>query len=539
MSSAARPTLLIDGVSLALPDGRPLLAIPRLAVGNERVGLIGPNGSGKSTLLRLIVGDIVPADGHVARPARVAFARQRAVAALGATVAHGLGLADVLAALARADAGLATTPDLATIGDAWDAPERALAVLDSVGLGHLPLTRAITDISGGEATRLAIAAQMITEPDLLLLDEPTNDLDQPSRRVVESLIGRWTRGLIVATHDRALLQRVDRIVAIERGALRTYGGGWELYHEQREVERAAALRAAANAEAEAQRARRHAQDVRERQARRDAAGRRTRDTGSQPKLVLNAKRERSEGTSGRLNDATARLVSAAEARRREAAVLAQSHEGMTVTLPSCGLAAGTVVIALQDVTAGPTPDVPLLRGVSLTVRGPERVALVGPTGVGKSTLLRLIAGYSTPLSGTVSRGVPLRRVAFLDQHATLLDVGETVLDAFVAQHPQCDINAARAALARFHFRADAALQPVKSLSGGERIRAALACVMAGDDVPQCLVLDEPSNHLDLDHLEGLEAALRAYDGALVVASHDEALLEAIGVTRYEEVGRWR
>jgi ATPase subunit of ABC transporter with duplicated ATPase domains len=506
---------------------------------NERVGLIGANGSGKSTFLRVVAGDLVPASGHVSRPARVGYAPQRAISALGGTVAHGLGVAPIIEALVRADAAIASASDLLTIGDAWDTRERATTALARLGLGHLPLERPIQDVSGGEATRLAIAAQLLAAPDLLLLDEPTNDLDSESRAAVETLVASWPRGLIVVSHDRALLQRVDRIIAIERGTLRSYGGGWDFYREQREIERAAAFREAANAEAGAARARQHAQEVRERQARREAAGRRTRETGSQPKLVLNAKRERSEGTTARLNDTAARLVSAAETRRRDAAILASTHKGIAVTLPSSGLPAGTTVISLDNVAVGPAPGISLLSGVTLAVRGAERVALLGPNGAGKSTLLRLIAGHLAPLGGSIRRGVPTNRIAFLDQHATLLDVGTTVLDAFTTHHPTSSVTQVRSALARFHFRADAALQPVASLSGGERIRAALACVMAGPNVPKCLVLDEPSNHLDLEQLEGLEAALRTYDGAIIVASHDEALLDAIGVSRREDVMRWR
>jgi ATPase subunit of ABC transporter with duplicated ATPase domains len=279
--------------------------------------------------------------------------------------------------------------------------------------------------------------------------------------------------------------------------------------------------------------------VRERQTRREASGRRSRDTGSQPKLVLNAKRERSEGTSGRLRDATTRRIAAADARRRETARRAAVHEGIALTLPPCGLAQGTRVVALVDVLAGPSADTPLLAHVALEVRGPERVALVGRNGAGKSTLLQVMAGTRPPLAGTVHRGVPRHRIAALDQHATLLGTDGRVWDVMASRHPTLDLSAARGALARFHFRGDAALQSVTSLSGGERIRAALACVMAGPEVPQCLLLDEPSNHLDLEHLQGLEAALRSYDGAIVIASHDDALLDAIGVTRRVQVEQWR
>lgn len=512
--SRRRPHLVVEDVRFELPDGRLLLRVPRLGVGNERIGLVGANGSGKSTLLRLLAGEIAPAEGRLARPRHVALVRPARLAAAGGTVARALGVER-------------------------SADPTVHSSLVALGLSHVPLDRAVTDLSGGELVRLAIAAGLASDPDVLLLDEPTNDLDRESREVVRTLVSRWSRGLVIASHDRALLGAVDRIVAIEAGETRDYGGPWDEYQTQLMGQHAAAEREHGNAVAEAERARRKVQEVRERQSRRNAAGRRTRATGSQPRLVLNARREQSQRTGARLGDVAERSLADAQARVREAAARRRARAALEVEMPPSGLAGGTTVIALDDVTVGPATDVPLLRGVALALRGPDRIALAGPNGSGKTTLLRLVAGLVAPIRGSVRRGVPLERVTFLDQRARLLDVGATVAEAFARHHPDLEAMQVRAALARFHFRADAALKPVAALSGGERMRAALACVMAGPLVPQCLVLDEPNNHLDLEHLEGLEAALRGYDGALVVASHDETFLEAIGIARVVDLTRWR
>ncbi len=559
MPSTPHAHLLVDSVVHALPDGTPLLSIPSLAIGDERIALVGANGSGKSTLLRLLAGDLAPQVGCIARPSRVGWVPQgrlpagdapaegRARVAPGTaspnaahapSVADALGVGAALAALARVDRGDGTAEDLALIADRWDLRARSERALAALGLAHLPLERPLTDVSGGEATRLALAAPLVHEPDLLLLDEPTNDLDADGRARVRALVAEWPRGLVVASHDRALLAVVDRVIELEGGVLRNHGGGWAAYLAQRAAERDALERDHANARATLERAERQAQAVRERQSRRDAAGRRSRDDGSQPKLVLNARRERSQGTGARLAESSARTV--ADARERFDALRARLHarDALRMRLPGSGLAAGTVVASLSGVAAGP-PGIPLLRGVDLDIVGPERVAIIGPNGAGKSTLLRLLAGLSPPLAGGVRRGVPTTRIAFLDQRATVLDAGTTILDAFTAHHPRAERNAVHAALARFRYRAEAAHQPVATLSGGERMRAALACVLGGPIVPQCLVLDEPTNHLDLEHLEAIEDALVDFDGALVVASHDATFLDAVGAFRREDVRRWR
>jgi ATPase subunit of ABC transporter with duplicated ATPase domains len=172
--------------------------------------------------------------------------------------------------------------------------------------------------------------------------------------------------------------------------------------------------------------------------------------------------------------------------------------------------------------------------VSFEMIGPRRVAITGPNGSGKTTLLKLIAGGLAPKRGEIVRG---GRMALLDQRTAILDDGETILANFRRLNPDDDDNACRAALARFLFRADAALRPVAELSGGERLRAALACVLAGQAPPQLLILDEPTNHLDLDSIAAIEAAVAGYDGAVLVVSHDADFLTAVGIEREVRLSR--
>ena len=191
------------------------------------------------------------------------------------------------------------------------------------------------------------------------------------------------------------------------------------------------------------------------------------------------------------------------------------------------------MLGLDAVSAGHAPDRPVLRELSFTITGPERVAVTGPNGSGKTTLLKLVAGQLRPLAGSM-RVVP--DFAMFDQAVSLLDASASILDNFRRINPDADANACRAALARFMFRADAALQQVSSLSGGQLLRAGLACVLGGPRPPSLLILDEPTNHLDIESIEAVEAGLFAYDGALLVVSHDETFLEAIGISRRLELG---
>ncbi|NUB16482.1 ATP-binding cassette domain-containing protein, partial [Azospirillum brasilense] len=206
----------------------------------------------------------------------------------------------------------------------------------------------------------------------------------------------------------------------------------------------------------------------------------------------------------------------------------QALQPRAVVLPPTGLPPGRTVLTLDGVTAGYEAGRPVVRDLSFTITGPERVAVTGPNGSGKTTLLGLVAGHRAPWSGTVR---VVAGAVMLDQRVSLLDPSETILDNFRRLNPREGENACRASLARFMFRADAALQRVSTLSGGQTLRAGLACVLGGAVPPPLLILDEPTNHLDIESIEAVEAGLRAYDGALLVVSHDEAFLDAIGLTR--------
>ncbi|WP_313530906.1 ATP-binding cassette domain-containing protein, partial [Shinella sp.] len=298
------------------------------------------------------------------------------------------------------------------------------------------------------------------------------------------------------------------------------------------LELAAAQRQLSDAERHAADLARSVQAVAERKARKDGAGKRKRAKGDIPRIMLGAMKERSEVTGG----VQARLAESRQAQAAEAMATARKRievlQPLTVAVPPTHLAAGKTVLKLDGVTAGYEPERPILRGLSFTITGPERIAVAGPNGSGKTTLLSLATGQLLPSEGSVR---VFTEFAMLDQRVSLLDAGLSIRDNFHRLHPEANENACRAALARFMFRADAALQSAGSLSGGQLLRAGLACVLGGGAPPPLLILDEPTNHLDIDSIEAVEAGLRAYDGALLVVSHDEAFLRAIGIARRLEL----
>lgn len=512
-------------VSWATPDGHAVLSHLSIDFSRERAGIVGRNGVGKSTLLRLLSGALAPARGRVVRSGTVGTMRQIVQVRPEETIADLMEVAPALAVLKRAEQGTATLDELAEAD--WTLEARVAEALAQVGLDMAPDTRLVT-LSGGQRTRVALAGAVFARPDFLLLDEPTNDLDRDGRQAVRDLLAGWRAGAVVVSHDRELLETMDAIVEMTTLGAARYGGNWSAYRARKAVELAAAEHDLAAAERKVGEVRRKVQVTVERQQRRDAAGSRKAARGDMPRIVAGLRRDRAEksgGDNARLAD---RLESAATQALDEARGRVERLETLSVTLEPTGLAPGQRVIDVQALTFGHDPGRPLLKGVNLTLSGPERVAVTGPNGTGKSTLLALIAGRLAPWSGTAQALVPF---AFLDQRLSLLDPAETIERNFARLNPGMDENARRAALARFQFRAAAADRVVGTLSGGQTLRAALACVLGGSRPAPLLMLDEPTNHLDLDSIAAVEGGLKAYDGALLVVSHDEAFLDAMGISR--------
>ena len=319
---------------------------------------------------------------------------------------------------------------------------------------------------------------------------------------------------------------MDRIVELSSLGAAVHGGNYDLYAGRKAAERAAAERDLATAERDSDRAARDARRALEKKARRDKAGRAFAARGSEPKILLGAMAERAETSGAREQHLAARQRQATEAALVEAQARIERVRTLSIPMPPTGLSAGRTVLTMTRAVWN-TPDGRAIVGpVDLSVVGPRRIAITGPNGAGKSTLLRLAAGLLEPSRGRVERPVG---AALLDQDAALLRPDETLIEAFRRLNPEASDNLGRAALARFLFRNTAGDKRVSTLSGGERLRAALACVMAGATPAPFLLLDEPTNHLGLDSIAAVEAALSAYDGALLVVSHDADFLDAIGV----------
>ncbi|MBC2778104.1 ABC-F family ATP-binding cassette domain-containing protein [Parasphingopyxis marina] len=513
--------LTFDRISAATPDGTRLFSDLTLAIGQETVGLVGRNGSGKSTLLAMAGGQSEPHSGSVTRSGRFAMLRQLPDAT--GSVAEALELTDALALLARLEAGKGSGDDAARAD--WTLEARIAEAFGKVGLPDIALDRPMATLSGGERTRLGLAAMLLEAPDLLLMDEPTNNLDEDGRSAIAELLAGWTGGALVASHDRELLERVDRIVHLSPTGIMSFGGGWSAFAAARD-----ALRERTEAERDRTRheLKRQAQDVQrqaEKKARRDKRGKASRARGDAPKMLLDSRAERAEHSGARERHLGERLLEDAGRAAEQARAQVEIVTPLRIELPPAGLPANRTLLRLDAVTL--EQDGRRLFGpLSFAITGPRRVVVGGANGSGKTSLLRIVTGDREPTGGTVERAPGA--IAMLDQHVAGLDPALDLVANMQADHPGMTPGEAHEILARFAFRNRDALRPAATLSGGERLRAGLAIATAGTPAPQLLILDEPTNHLDIEAIEMLEAALSSWDGALLLVSHDRRFLDTIG-----------
>ncbi len=489
--------LQISGLTYRI-GGRTLLDHATVSVAKGRkVGLVGRNGAGKTTLFRLITGEISPDDGEVSvlGRARVGTVAQEAPGGPESLLDTVLAADAELAAL-TAEAGTATDPNriaeihtrLADI-DAHTAPARAAAILAGLGFDDAAQRRPCAEYSGGWRMRVALAGALFARPDLLLLDEPTNHLDLEATMWLESYLASWPGTLVVISHERTLLNQVaDGIVHLHGRKLTAYGGGYDTFEKTR----------------------------RERLAR--EAGLRAKQLAEQRRIQTFVDRFRAKATKARQAQSRLKMLA-----RMEPIASVMEERTATFEFPNPD-PAPPPLITMDEVAVGYHGKA-VLGDLDLRIDMEDRIALLGANGNGKSTLVKLLAGRLDCLDGKMRRPRKLKVGYFAQHQADELDLKATPLVLAARALPDAAETKVRAHLGRFGFGADKAETNVADLSGGEKARL-LFCLMS-IEAPHILLLDEPTNHLDVDAREALAHAVNAYQGAVVLVSHDPHLVEIV------------
>ncbi|MCC8627949.1 ABC-F family ATP-binding cassette domain-containing protein [Xanthomonas vesicatoria] len=530
------PSLTLESVAFVLPDGSTLFSDLTLHIDQRHTGLVGRNGVGKSVLGRLLAGQLAPSSGRCARHGSVHYLPQRVSATPGQRIADLAGVAPLLDALERIACGSVAPADFERVGERWNAHAEFAAALEQQGLAGRDPQAPAAHLSGGEAMRVALAGAWLMQPDMLILDEPSNHLDGPQRQRLMAQLQAWNGGLLIISHDRLLLDGMQRILALSAHGVRSYGGNYTHYTRQHAGEQQAACALLAQRKQARARGQQALREQHMRQQQRQARGARAAAQANQAPILLGGQRQRSEVSAGQLQQhRQAEQARLSEAVTQAAARL-ETADAIALLAPARAAGASQRLATLRQVELA---DGRLGgRRVDLLLHGQPRLGLVGPNGSGKSSLLQLLGGRLAAQAGQCEVHVP---VAYLDQDLAMLDPARSAAAQLCDADPATAEHAQRLRLALLGLDRQRADLPTGQLSGGQRLKAALACALYRAQPAQLLLLDEPTNHLDLASIEALETLLRSFTGALLVASHDAIFLDRLGLQQRLDTGQaqWR
>lgn len=507
-----------SNLNYSFADGVELFNGLNCSIGHEKVGLIGPNGVGKTTLLKLLQGELEPTSGSVHLRGSLGVISQRSFTKQDETVGYVMGL----------------TQDYP---EQWELQDELSSIKKELNIDHLPLSRSLDALSGGEFVKVHLARILMNPPAIVILDEPTNNLDSEGRAVLYDFVERWDQCLLVVSHDRELLSRMDAILELTNRGLQKYGGNYEFYLNQRNLEEAAIEQRIVTADQRLRKEKHELQRSLERQSKRMIRGQKNSGKGGVPKIVAGGLKRRAQNTMARSKGVHEDRVERARDELQFANAMIKERNLIKVDIPETNVHRGKVIFEIKEINFRFfDSETPLFADpINFTLAGPRRVAISGGNGEGKSTLINLLldsGGLSNcPLRGECVGSISLKigRVSYLDQHVDILNDRLTLLENFSRGTLHLSESERRIRLGRFLFKGSTVGHYASSLSGGERLRAGLACILYSEVPPQLLILDEPTNNLDLDSIERIESALSNFQGAMLIVSHDKQFLRNIGV----------
>ena len=506
-----------------------------LSFTHKKYGIIGDNGTGKSTLLKLLAGHLQPEKGSVQHTGLITYLPQsHHEIPMDATLSEALEINKYLKALDRVNTGNVIEYDFELLDGYWDIESRAQMALSELSLWPIDLNRQFHTLSGGQKTKIFLAKALLFQADFILMDEPTNNLDKSTRVILYDFVNKFNRGIIIVSHDRSLLNLVEELIEITPLGVNHFGGNFDFYQQQKSITEEALEKMYVQAQQSLKNTRATIQASKEKHERLANRGKKAFQHGHVDKLTARSKQGRSEKTHGKLTALSDKMLQEKRSTLSEIASKIDRKIDITGYIEKTTVPNGKTVLSIHSLAFKYNQqDKFTISNFNLELVGPERIAMTGSNGSGKSTILKLIINELNPTSGDINIGV--NRVVYLDQTVSLLQPGETLIENFLRLNTDAKQFDAYHALAAFMFRNKDAEKMACELSGGEKIRAGLAATLMSKTPPQLLILDEPTNHLDLHSIQAIENILQQYQGALIVVSHDENFIKNIKIGRSIEL----
>lgn len=522
-------SIIVSGVSHHFENNSPLFPSVSFAIGDgQKASVIGNNGSGKSTLLRIIAGELTPALGSASHDGDLYYVPQLTSSHFH-TIADALGVSEKTHALHAILNGDADERNYEIVGDDWDIEERCLRALADWSVRGKTLVSDFEHLSGGEKTKILLAGIGLHHSTNVLLDEPTNHLDIPSRQRLYQWVKDTKATLLVVSHDESLLNLMDSTMELSSQGLHIFGGNYDAFKVQQDMEAQALQQQIDAGWASLKAMKRKAQVVRERQEQRTAQGSRNGGKGGQARILLNAKGSEAQTTAARLNGKQQDKLNEAWQHIQGLKARQQPSMPLRVDLEKSQLHNGKCLIKAENVNYAYGNRQSLwTKDIDMEIRSGERWWLRGENGSGKTTLLRLLLGMKQPSHGTLNHAEFTynyidQEYSEVTQPITVLELAMQYNRRLLPEHEVCLL------LNRSLFPQESWKKICTTLSGGERMRLFLCCMMIANQQPDVFVLDEPSNNLDMQSKKILADTIKNYHGTVIIVSHDERFVNYIGI----------
>jgi ATPase subunit of ABC transporter with duplicated ATPase domains len=521
--------LILQGVTYIHPNRDLLFADINLVINKQdKIALIGNNGAGKSTLLKILSGNLQPINGHVKAGSKPYYVPQLFGQFNDYSIARALGVEDKLKALNEILDGQVTDENMTLLDDDWAIEERCKEAFAHWKLDELDLAQKMGTLSGGQKTKVFLAGIIIHRPEIVLLDEPSNHLDLVGRNILYDYIQHTTNTLVVVSHDRTLLNLLGAVYELGKRGITIYGGNYDFYAEQKMIESDALNHDVKSKEKALRKAKETERESLERQQKLDARGKKKQEKAGVPTIFMNTLRNNAEKSTSRMKGVHAEKVEAISQGLSELRTALPDVDKMKMGFNNSALHKGKILITAKDVNFGYGDRLLWENGLAFQIASGERIAIKGANGSGKTTLIKMVLGELTPREGCIDRaGV---KAIYIDQDYSLIGNKLSVYEQAQAYNSgvlqEHDI---KIRLNRFLFTKEYWDKPCSALSGGEKMRLMLCSLTISNQAPDIIVLDEPTNNLDIQNIEILTAAINEYKGTLLVISHDEYFLKQINV----------
>ncbi|MNJ90744.1 ABC transporter ATP-binding protein uup [compost metagenome] len=495
---------------------------------HSKSAIVGNNGVGKSTLLKLIAGQLPLTNGQISIESEPYFVPQQFGQFDHLSVAQALQVEDKLRAFKEILAGNVTEENMNILNDDWTIEERCESALDYWQLSDLDLNQSLGSLSGGQKTKVFLAGIPISQPELVLMDEPTNHLDKNSRELLYAFIRNTASTLLIVSHDRKLLNLLDTICEMSRSGIRVYGGNYDFYTGQKEIEQQALQNELKHAEKSLKKAKEKERETLERQQKLDSRGKQKQDKAGVARIMMNTMRNNAEKSTAKVKGIHSDKIDGISGDLQQVRSKLPEFDRIRFGLEHSSLHKGKILFKATNLNVN-YGDSPLWKKpLNLQINSGERISVQGPNGSGKTSLLKILLGELVPETGLIQRS---------DHHSVYIDQDYSLIDNKLTVYEQAQSFNATALLEhevkirlnRFLFDKETWDKSCASLSGGERMRLLLCCLTISNQAPDMLILDEPTNNLDIQNTAILTAAISQYHGTLIVVSHDEIFLDQLQI----------